>query len=108
LLQALVDAEIKTGRAKTAVIADEMGLLVAAGGVIDEYAESLAAVGPYLVDIGAKLQDMLPVCAIAEVIVRDDQDLAVSARPLPLDQPGLALITMGEDREPRHSFGELA
>jgi myosin heavy subunit len=98
VLQALVDAEVKTGRAKTAVIADELGLLVAAGGVTDEYAESLAAVGSYLVDIGEKLQDMLPMCAIAQVIVRDDQDLTVSARPLPLDQPGLSLVTMGEDK----------
>ncbi|HET8932293.1 MAG TPA: hypothetical protein VFN67_02585 [Polyangiales bacterium] len=99
VLQALVDAEVKTGRTKTAVIADELGLLVAAGGVTDEYAESLAAVGTYLVDIGAKLQDMLPMCAIAEVVVRDDQDLTVSARPLPLDQPGLSLVTMGEQTE---------
>jgi predicted RNase H-like nuclease (RuvC/YqgF family) len=97
VLQALVDAEIKTGRAKTAVIADELGLLVAAGGVTDEYAESLAAVGTYLVDIGVKLQDMLPICTIAQVIVRDDQDLTVTARPLPLDQPGLSLVTMGAD-----------
>ena len=107
VLQALVDAEIKTGRAKTAVIADELGLLVAAGGVTDEYAESLAAVGPYLIDIGAKLQDMLPVCAIAEIIVRDDQNLSVSARPLPLDSPGLSLVTMGEDRGPKPSLGDL-
>jgi chromosome segregation ATPase len=99
VLQALVDAEVKTGRAKTAVIADELGLLVAAGGVTDEYAESLAAVGSYLVDIGMKLQDMLPMCAIAQVSVRDDQDLTVSARPLPLDQPGLSLVTLGEDRD---------
>lgn len=96
VLQALVDAEVKTGRAKTAVIADELGLLVAAGGVTEDYAESLAAVGTYLVDIGVKLQDMLPICAIAQVIVRDDQDLTVTARPLPLDQPGLSLVTMGE------------
>jgi myosin heavy subunit len=99
MLQALVDAEVKTGRAKTAVIADELGLLVAASGVTEEYAESLAAVGTYLVDIGVKLQDMLPICAIAQVIVRDDQDLTVSARPLPLDQPGLSLVTMGEDKD---------
>jgi myosin heavy subunit len=98
VLQALVDAEVKTGRAKTAVIADEVGLLVAAGGVTDDYAESLAAVGSYLIDISMKMQDMLPMCAIAQVIVRDDQDLTVSARPLPLDQPGLSLVTMGEDR----------
>jgi|GEM_PF-6963245 len=98
VLQALVDAEVKSGRAKTAVIADELGLLVAACGVTDDYAESLAAVGSYLIDISVKLQDMLPMCAIAQVIVRDDQDLTVSARPLPLDQPGLSLVTMGEDR----------
>jgi predicted RNase H-like nuclease (RuvC/YqgF family) len=99
VLQALVDAEVNTGGAKTAVIADELGLLVAASGVTEEYAESLAAVGTYLVDIGVKLQDMLPICAIMQVTVRDDQDLLVSARPLPLDQPGLSLISMGEDKE---------
>ena len=99
VLQALVDAEVQTGRAKTAVIADELGLLVAAGGVTEDYAESLAAVGSYLVDISVKLQDMLPMCAISQVIVRDDQDLTVSARPLPLDQPGLSLVTMGEEKD---------
>jgi hypothetical protein len=106
VLQALVDAEVKSGSAKTAVIADELGLLVAASGVTEEYGESLAAVGSYLVDISSKLQDMLPMCAIAQVTVRDDQDLTISARPLPLDQPGLSLVTMGQEKD-RSSHAEL-
>lgn len=101
VLQALVDAEVKTGRAKTAVIADEFGLLVASSGVTGEYDEPLAALGAYLNDISVKLQDMLPLTAITQVIVADDQAMSLSMRPLPLDEPGLALVTLGEDKELR-------
>jgi DNA repair exonuclease SbcCD ATPase subunit len=99
-LQAVVDQETASGRAKTAVIADELGLLVAASGVVEDYAEALAALGAYIADIGSKTRDLLPLRALREVVLRDEQDTTLTVQPLAADDPGLALVTLAVATNP--------
>lgn len=93
-LQTIVDAETRTGRAKSAVIADELGLLVAASGADSEYVDALAAMGAYLADVGTKTRDVLPLHKVRQVVVRDEHDVTLTVRPLAADDPGLALVTL--------------
>lgn len=93
-LQTIVDTETRLGRAKSAVIADELGLLVAASSATNEYNDALAALGAYLADVGSKTRDILPLRKLRQVVVSDDQDLTLTVRPLPTDDPGLALVTL--------------
>jgi hypothetical protein len=96
-LQTIVDAETRLGRAKSAVIADELGLLVAASTTSNansEYNDALAALGAYLAEFGSRTQDILPLRNLRQVIVRDDQDVTLTVRPLAMDDPGLALVTL--------------
>jgi hypothetical protein len=93
-LQALVENEIGSGRAKSAVIADELGLLVVSSGVVDQYGDALAAFGAYLADFGTKTRDLLPLCALRQVVVRDDRDTTLTVQPLAADDAGLALVTL--------------
>lgn len=93
-LQTIVDAETRTGRAKSAVIADELGLLVASSGTDSEYVDALAAMGAYLADVGTKTRDVLPLHKVLQVVVRDEHDVTLTVRPLTADDPGLALVTL--------------
>lgn len=93
-LQALVDHETSTGRAKSAVIADELGLLVASSGAVEDYGEALAALGAYIADIGSKTRDLLPLRKLQQVVVRDEHDMTLTVQPLVSDDPGLALVTL--------------
>lgn len=93
-LQTIVDTETRSGRAKTAVIADELGLLVAASSASSEYNDALAALGAYLADVGSKTRDILPLHKLRQVVVSDDHDLTLTVRPLATDDPGLALVTL--------------
>ncbi|HET6336517.1 MAG TPA: hypothetical protein VFG30_25010 [Polyangiales bacterium] len=93
-LQTIVDTETRLGRAKSAVIADELGLLVAASSATNEYNDALAALGAYLADVGSKTRDILPLRKLRHVVVCDDHDVTLTVRPLAMDDPGLALVTL--------------
>jgi predicted regulator of Ras-like GTPase activity (Roadblock/LC7/MglB family) len=93
-LQLIVDKETETGGAKSAVIADELGLVVAASGLVHEYGDALAALGAYLADVGTKTRDVLPLHELRQVVVRDVHDMTLTVRPLAADDPGLALVTL--------------
>jgi predicted regulator of Ras-like GTPase activity (Roadblock/LC7/MglB family) len=93
-LQTIVDTETRLGRAKSAVIADELGLLVAASSATNEYNDALAALGAYLADVGSKTRDILPLRKLRQVIVCDDHNVILTVRPLPTEDPGLALVTL--------------
>jgi predicted regulator of Ras-like GTPase activity (Roadblock/LC7/MglB family) len=93
-LQTIVDTETRLGRAQSAVIADELGLLVAASGATNEYNDALAALGAYLADFGSKTRGILPLRNLRQVVVRDVHDVTLTVRPLATDDPGLALVTL--------------
>lgn len=99
-LQTIVDTETRLGRAKSAVIADELGLLVAASSATSEYNDALAALGAYLADVGSKTRDILPLRKLRQVIVCDDHDVILTVRPLATDDPGLALVTLTVEPTP--------
>ncbi|MET0386330.1 MAG: hypothetical protein ABW321_10250, partial [Polyangiales bacterium] len=92
-LQLIVDDETEHGGARSAVIADELGLVVAASGVVGEYGDALAAFGAYLADVGTRTRDVLPLHEVRQVVVRDDHDTTLTVRPLATEDPGLALVT---------------
>lgn len=100
-LQQLVENEIGSGRAKSAVIADELGLLVVGSGVVEQYGDALAAFGAYLADFGTKTRDLLPLCALRQVVVRDDRDTTLTVQPLAADDAGLALVTLAVSNTPQ-------
>jgi hypothetical protein len=93
-LQTIVDAETQLGRAKSAVITNQLGLLVAASGANHEYNDALAALGAYLADVGSKTRAILPLRNLRHVVVSDVHDVTVIVRPLATDDPGLALVTL--------------
>lgn len=93
-LQTIVDAETRVGRAKTAVITDQLGSLLAASGASNEYNDALAALGAYLADVGSKTGDILPLRNLRQVVVSDVHDLTLTVRPLATDDSGLALVTL--------------
>jgi|GEM_PF-4372299 len=93
-LQSIVDNEVRSNSVKNAVIADELGLLVAASGSNHEYCDALAALGAYLADVGTKTRDVLPLHEVRQVVVRDDRDMTLTVRPLAAAEPGLALVTL--------------
>jgi predicted regulator of Ras-like GTPase activity (Roadblock/LC7/MglB family) len=64
----------------SAVISDELGLLVAGGGA---GAETMAALGGYLAGVGARAQGLLHLDAAARVIVEDDHGKVLTATRLP-------------------------
>lgn len=99
-LQSIVDTETRMGRAKSAVIADELGLLVAASGATNEYGDALAAMGAYLTGVGVKTRGILPLNEVSQVVVRDDHDVILTVRPLAADDPGLALVTLAVGPNP--------
>jgi predicted regulator of Ras-like GTPase activity (Roadblock/LC7/MglB family) len=76
------------------VIADELGLLVAASSATNEYNDALAALGAYLADVGSRTRDILPLRKLRHVVVCDDHDVTLTVRPLAMDDPGLALVTL--------------
>jgi len=98
-LQSIVDAEIGRGRARSAVIADELGLLVAVSGAGHEYGDALAAFGAYLADVGAKTRDVLPLHEVRQVTVRDDHDVTLTVRPIEAADHSFALVTLGVEPE---------
>jgi chromosome segregation ATPase len=93
-LQLIVDDETEHGGARSAVIADELGLVVASSG---EYGDALAAFGAYLADVGTRTRDVLPLQEVRQVVVRDDHDMTLTVRPLATEDPGLALVTLAID-----------
>lgn len=99
-LQSIVDKETQSSCVRNAVIADELGLLVAASGSSHEYCDALAALGAYLADVGTKTRDVLPLHEVRQVVVRDDRDMTLTVRPLATAEPGLALVTLAVEPHP--------
>jgi hypothetical protein len=79
-LDALV-VDLKSGPGVTgAVIADDLGLLVAGEA---KTGVALAAVGGYLVGVGARMREFLGFQPAARILVEDDAGNSVTATPMP-------------------------
>jgi hypothetical protein len=94
VLQSLVERVSRLADIRSAVIADELGLVVASHG---ELAEEVAAVGALLTRAGVQAQQVLPLRTVHRVTVADDQGVLLSLCPLRHAEPfdgDLALITL--------------
>jgi hypothetical protein len=94
VLQSLVEQVSSLADIRCAVIADELGLVVASHG---ELGEEVAAVGALFGRAGLQAQQVLPLRNVQRVIVEDDQNVVLTLRPLGsggADDAELALITL--------------
>jgi hypothetical protein len=103
VLQTLVEKVSRLGDVRCAVIADDLGLVVAAHG---ELGEEVAAVGALLARAGLQAQNVLPLRNVQRVTLEDDQGVVLSLRPLRTDgvkDVELSLITLavGGGPDPR-------
>src|SRR5262249_26359036 len=90
-LQTIVDRETRRERIHSAVIADELGLVVVSSGGSAEFGDALAAFGAYLAEVGQKTCDVLPLHEVREVVVRDDHDVTLTVSPIEVVDTTLAL-----------------
>lgn len=94
VLQALVDRVSGSAGVRCAVVADDLGLVVASHG---ELGDEVAAVGALFGRAGLQAQKVLPLRKVQRVTVEDDQDVTLTLRPLQTDESvegDLALITL--------------
>jgi predicted regulator of Ras-like GTPase activity (Roadblock/LC7/MglB family) len=92
-LRSILERETRGPGVAGAVIADELGLVVASTG---EYGDALAAFGAYLADVGSKTRGVLPLHEVRQVIVQDDHHMTLTVRPLASADDNLALVTLSE------------
>jgi predicted regulator of Ras-like GTPase activity (Roadblock/LC7/MglB family) len=88
-LDALVTEMRADPKVKSAVISDELGLLVAGAG---EGAETMAALGGYLAGVGVRAQGLLHMDAAARIVVEDDHGQVLTATRL--DGAPLVAVTL--------------
>jgi hypothetical protein len=103
ILQALVERVSSLGDIRCAVIADDLGLVVASQG---ELSDEVAAVGALFGRASLHAKRVLPLHGVLRVNVEDDQNVVLGVRPLSTDAgPGveLALVTLavGAPPDPR-------
>jgi hypothetical protein len=94
LFQSFVDQVSRLADIRCAVVADELGLVVASHGTLGD---EVAAVGSLLSRAGGKALEVLPLRNLHRVTVEDDQRVALTLRPLPTREgkdSDLALITL--------------
>ena len=94
VLQALVDGVSGQAEITCAVVADDLGLVVASHG---DLGDEVAAVGALFGRAGLQAQKVLPLHKVQRVTVEDDQNCTLTLRPLQTDESvegDLALITL--------------
>jgi chromosome segregation ATPase len=85
---------LASGMAKTAVVADRMGLLVAGAGD-RAHQEGLAAMGAMAEQLAARARENLPVTTVRSVCLTDSNDLVMGCRPLAVGDGTYTLCTLG-------------
>jgi hypothetical protein len=106
VLQALVDRMSGEAEIRCAVVADDLGLVVASHG---ELGDEVAAVGALFGRAGLQAQRVLPLRKVQRVTVEDDHNVTLTLRPLQTDgsvEGDLALITLAVGAEPRRARDE--
>lgn len=91
VLRSILDRETRGSGFTGAVIADELGLVVASTG---EYGDALAAYGAFLAGVGAKTRDALPLRELRQLTIQDDYDTTLTVRPIASAEDNLALVTL--------------
>lgn len=96
VFRAILDRETRGSDLTGAVIADELGLVVAATG---DYGDALAAYGAFLAGVGTKTRDALPLHELRQVIVQDECNTTLTVRPLAAVDDNFALVTLAPGRQ---------
>ncbi len=94
LFQTFVEQVSRMADVRCAVVADELGLVVASHGSLGD---EVAAVGALLSRAGGKAIEVLPLRNVHRVTVEDDQRIILTLRPLPTREgrdSDLSLITL--------------
>jgi predicted regulator of Ras-like GTPase activity (Roadblock/LC7/MglB family) len=109
VLQDLVDRVSRAAGVRCAVVADDLGLVVASQG---ELSEEVAAVGALFGRAGLQAQSVLPLHKVQRVTVEDDRNVTLTLRPVQTDEGDsgeLALITLATGAaEQRSTTGEIS
>jgi hypothetical protein len=100
--QQLVEQVGSLDPVRSAVIADELGLVVACHGT---HGEELAAIGALFARSGNEARKVLPLDHLQRVIVEDERNISVTVRPLRsadagADDSELTLVTLAVGAEP--------
>jgi len=100
-LQGMVDRISQLEGIRSAVLGDDLGLVVVSAGALDE---ELAAVGAMMVGAMSPARQMLPLQGVRRVTVEDDHDTRVTARRLLTGEEDLTsdlvLVTLTMGAEP--------
>jgi len=83
---------------RAAVVADEMGLVVASSG---QHSDAIAAVGAVVSRATTQVAHLLPIGTPRQVVLRDENDLTVTLRPIDAEGRSLLLLTLalGDPRD---------
>jgi predicted regulator of Ras-like GTPase activity (Roadblock/LC7/MglB family) len=95
-LRAVLARESDRSGLTGAVIADELGLVVASTG---ELSDALAAYGAVLAGVGAKTREGLPLQHVRQVQVKDDHDMTLTVRKIASVDEEFALVTLTAGQE---------
>jgi predicted regulator of Ras-like GTPase activity (Roadblock/LC7/MglB family) len=98
VLRQLLDRETGSRQLAGAVIADELGLVVASTG---EYGDALAAYGAVLAGLGNRTSEALPLHQLRQVTVQDDHDMTLTVRPIAAAEEHFALVTLASGQIPQ-------
>jgi|GEM_PF-3292412 len=76
---------------KAAVLADELGLPIAALG---DHAEPLAAFAGFVDSVAEKSRTYLPLSRVHRITIEDDDRTTITAHPTPLGEGSIAIVTL--------------
>jgi predicted regulator of Ras-like GTPase activity (Roadblock/LC7/MglB family) len=91
VLRRVLERETRGSTLDGAVIADELGLVVASTG---NYGEALAAYGAVLAGLGEKTRDVLPLHDVRRVVIEDDEARTLIVRPISTAAEHFSLVTL--------------
>jgi predicted regulator of Ras-like GTPase activity (Roadblock/LC7/MglB family) len=105
VLRKILARETRNGGMAGAVIADDLGLVVAGQG---ELCEALAAYGAVLAGVGAKTRELLPFEQLRKVTVQDDRT-TLTVRPIATADDHFTLVTLSSAQQvvPAHANASL-
>jgi hypothetical protein len=97
VLRAILARESNDCELTGAVIADDMGLVVAATG---ELSDALAAYGALLAEFGAKAREALPLNEVRQVVLYCEHDATLTVRRLATMEDKFSLVTLSPAKQP--------
>lgn len=104
LLQSMVEAVTRMRTVESAVVADDLGLVVASAG---DHGDELAAAGALFARAGSQVRNVLALRSVHQIVIEDDQNVTVTVRPLRTEVAGesaeltLVVLAVGDSPDPQ-------